>query len=127
MPTQAVEQFISVWDLEAKNTTKLLKALPVAKYDFRPDSSGRSMGELAWHLAEIDAYMTHGIEANKFEFKTKPPGIDRPRTVEALSSGYERVHADAVARVRKLTPADLEREIPFFDGNPMVVRVIAVM
>jgi hypothetical protein len=34
---------------------KLLEALPAAKYDFRHDAEGRSLGELAWHLAEGDA------------------------------------------------------------------------
>jgi uncharacterized damage-inducible protein DinB len=124
MPAQSVEQFIRVWDWEAKNTVQLLKALPAAKYDFKPDPGGRSLGELAWHLAEVDAYMTHGIEANSFDLKTKPAGIERPRTVDALAPGYERVHVDAVARVQKLTAADLDRQIPFFNGKPMAVRDI---
>ena len=48
------------------------------------------MGELAWHLAEGDAYMSSGIEAGKFTMDAKPPNIERPRTVEALAPGYER-------------------------------------
>lgn len=118
------EQFILAWEPEAKRTIKALQALPVHQYDFRPDPGGRSLGELAWHLAEVDAYMTHGIDTGKFEMGSKPPGIERPRTVEALAPGYERVHADAVARVRKLKPEDLDREITFFDGRPMRVRDI---
>ena len=47
-----LEMFLSAWDREAENTVKLLKALPVTQYDFRPDKDGRSLGELAWHLAE---------------------------------------------------------------------------
>jgi uncharacterized damage-inducible protein DinB len=53
----------------------------------------------------------------------KPPNIERPRTVEALAPGYERLHREAVARVRKLKPEDLERSIPFFTG-PMPIRDI---
>ena len=53
----------------------------------------------------------------------KPPNIDRPRAVEALAPGYERVHREAVARIRTLKPADLDRTISFFTG-PMIIRDI---
>ena len=81
------------------------------------------MGELAWHLAESDAYMSYGIE-NGFAMDMKPPNIERPRSVEALAPGYERIHQEAAARIRKLKPEDLERSIPFFTGQPMSIRDI---
>lgn len=103
---------------------KLLKALPPTQYDFRPDPSGRSLGELAWHLAESDAYMSFGIEQGKFDMGgAKPPNIERPRQVDALAPGYERVHREAVARIRTLKVEDLDRIIPFFTG-PMPIRGI---
>jgi uncharacterized damage-inducible protein DinB len=55
MPMNELEMFLSAWDREAESTLKLLRALPATQYDFRPDAGGRSMGELAWHLAEGDA------------------------------------------------------------------------
>jgi uncharacterized damage-inducible protein DinB len=81
------------------------------------------LGELAWHLAEGDAYMSVGIEKGRFSMEGKPPNIERPRTVEALAPGYERLHQEAVARVRKLKPDDLDRSIEFF-GRPMPIRDI---
>ena len=118
-----LDTFLASWDREAANTVKLLQALPATQYDFRPDAGGRSLGELAWHLAEGDAYISYGIERGKFAMDAKPPNIERPRAVEALAPGYERVHRDAVARIRALTPADLDRTIPFFTG-PMTIRDI---
>jgi uncharacterized damage-inducible protein DinB len=118
-----LERFLRNWDREAESTMKLLKALPASQYDFRPDGGGRSLGELAWHLAEGDAYMSFGIEKGGFSMDMKAPNIERPRTVEALAPGYERVHKEAVARLSKLTPADLDREISFFTG-PMTIRDI---
>ena len=53
----------------------------------------------------------------------KPPNVERPRTVDALAPGYERIHREAAARLRKLTPADLDRTLPFFTG-PMAIRDI---
>ena len=68
--------------------------------------------------------MSHGIEKGSFDSGEKPPGIERPRTIEALAPGYQRVHEDAVARVRKLGANDLDRRLKFFDGSDMTVRMI---
>jgi uncharacterized damage-inducible protein DinB len=44
--------------------------------------------------------------------------------VAELASGFERVHIDAVERVRKLKPEDLDRSIEFFTYGPMPIREI---
>lgn len=123
MPVNELEMFLGAWDREAEVTARVLRALPVTQYDFRPDPGGRSLGELAWHLAEGDAYMSYGIERGEFRMEWKPPNIERPRTVEALAPGYERVHREAVERIRKLKPEDLDRVVPFIIGE-MSVRDI---
>ena len=123
MAMNELERFLATWDREAENTLKLMRALPPSQYDYRPDPGGRSLGELAWHLAEGDAYMSFGIENGKFAMDVKPPNITRPRAVEALAPEYERVHKEAVARIKKLKPEDLDRTIEFF-GGPMPIREI---
>jgi uncharacterized damage-inducible protein DinB len=122
--SKELQTFLDTWDEETKKTVAMLQSLPTDKYDFRPDAGGRSLGELGWHLAEAEAYMTYGIERGAFEMGAKPPGMERPKKVEELAPGFERVHADAVHRVRKLTPADLDREIMFFTGSPVTIRQI---
>lgn len=121
MPMSELESFLETWDREAENTLKLLRVLPPSQYDFRPDAGGRSLGELAWHLAEGDAYISYGIERGQFTLDTKPPNIARPRTVDGLAPGYDRIHREAAARIRQLAPADLDRSLPFFTG-PRSVR-----
>src|SRR5262245_58355016 len=111
MPSNELDMFLNTWDREAQSTVKLLRSLPAAQYDFRPDPGGRSLGELAWHLAEGDAYMSVGIDKGEFRMEVKPPNIERPRTIEALAPGYQRIHDEAVARIRKLKPEDLDRSI----------------
>jgi len=123
MAMNELEMFLNTWEREAGKTLKLLRVLPVRQYDFRPDAGGRSLGELAWHLAEADAYPSFVIESGQFDLGLKPPNIERPRQVEALAPGYERVHQEAVARIRKLTPEDLDRSIPFVTG-PTPIRDI---
>ena len=123
MATGELEMFLNTWEREAESTLKLLRALPATQYDFKPDPGGRSLGELAWHLPEGEAYMSFGIENGRFGMDVKPPNIERPRTVEALAPGFERIHKEAVARIRKLKPEDLDRSVQFFSG-PMPIRDI---
>jgi len=123
MAMNELELFLSTWEGEATKTLKLLQALPTAQYNFRPDAGGRSLGELAWHLAEADAYPSFIIESGQFNLEVRPPNIERPRQVEALAPGYERIHRDAVARISKLKAEDLDRSTPFFAG-PTAIREI---
>jgi uncharacterized damage-inducible protein DinB len=110
------------WEHETAGTLALLRALPPDRYDFRPDPAGRSLGELAWHLAEVDAYVSVGIMQGEFRFDVKPPHIGRPERVEELASAFKVVHDDAVARMSELDAADLERQITYADGTPWTIR-----
>src|SRR5207248_1808512 len=106
------------WEQEAKNTERLLAALPKTQYDFRPDPKGRSLGELAWHLAEIDAYIAQGVAKGKIDFETKLPGLERPRAIPELAPGYKRVHEAAVSAIKALKPESLDQKQTFM-GRPM--------
>ena len=69
-----LQEFLRHWERETDGTLALLRALPTDQYDFRPDTGGRSIGELAWHVAEVDAYVSLGIDQGEFKFDTsKPP------------------------------------------------------
>jgi DinB family len=57
-----LQEFSRYWERETDGTLALMRALPPDQYEFRPDAGGRSIGELAWHLAEVDAYVSLGIE-----------------------------------------------------------------
>jgi len=124
MSRDELKHFIEVWEQEAQKTIRLLEALPNDQYDFRPWKDGRSLGELAWHLCEVEAYPTYCIQTGKFGFDAKPPGLERPREVSALAPGYARVHGDALIRVRRLKLEDLESTLNYFDGSPMKVSRI---
>ncbi len=119
-----LEQFLATWEIEAQRTLRLLESLPADQYDYRPDRNGRSLGELAWHIAELEAFMTWGITTRAFDYGMKPPGIERPREVAALAPGYRRVHEEAAARVRALKPADLDRAIAFFGAERTVGDIL---
>jgi uncharacterized damage-inducible protein DinB len=122
-PINELDRFHRVWETEAQLTTKLLESLPANQYDFRPDRGGRSLGELAWHLAEIEGYISYGIANGAVTFQQAPPNMQRPREVRLLAPGYQRMHADSETRLAGLTEADLDREIPFADRR-MPIRDI---
>jgi uncharacterized damage-inducible protein DinB len=117
-----LQEFSRQWEHETEGTIALLRALPSDQYDFRPDTGGRSLGELAWHLAEVDAYTSTGIAQDKFRFDVKPPHIQRPRTIGELAPAFRVVHDDAVDRLARLEAADLDREIEYADGSSWTIR-----
>jgi len=117
-----IDTFRAVWRLEAEDTIRLFDALPVDQYDFRPDPGGRSIGELAWHLSEIDACLTFGIAEGRFSLEDEPPDLKRPREIGLLAPGFRRVHAQAVARLGSLRNEDLDRVVTFFDGRELTIR-----
>jgi len=119
-----LESFMEIWEREAAKTVRLLESLSPHAYDFRPDAEGRSIGELAWHLAEGEAYGSFGIERGGFPRDERPPGLERPRTIAELGPGFQRIHGDAAERLRKLAPEDLDRSITSFSGKPITVREI---
>ena len=125
MPSRELETFLTTWSAEAKQTALLMRSLPPGQYDYRPDKDWRSIGEMAWHLAEGDGYMSTAAVQGKFDFASKPPGLERPKTIEELAPAYERVHAEAIARVRTLKPEDMDRTMPDFTGEP--IRIADVL
>jgi uncharacterized damage-inducible protein DinB len=117
-----LEAFLTTWDDEAKRTATLLRALPATQYDFRAYPGCRSLGELSWHLAELDGYIPHGIVTGDLTRGDRPEGLERPRTVAELAPGFERVHRAGFEKVRALSDADLDRTVKFFDGRMLPIR-----
>ncbi len=117
MITDELQGFFATWDREAGRTAQLLRALPADQVDFRPDPQGRSLGELAWHIAEAEARVSTYVAEGRMQPGKPMPGLERPRTVAEIAAGYERLHAEARARLSHLTAADLSRTMTFFDGS----------
>jgi len=122
--SSTVAQFLARWDREAQRTIQLLEALPEGQYDFRPDPKGRSIGELAWHLSEIDACLSFGVAERRFRLEDEPPGLARPKEIALLAPGYRRIHEQAVERLQGLDDRQLDETVTYFDGRSMTIREI---
>ena len=116
------QELLNEWGRETDATIAVMQALPMDQYDFRTDPNGRSIGELAWHLAEIDGYLSLGIANGEFQSGSKPPNIVRPRTIEQLAPAFRIVHEEAVARLSHLDSPDLDRQLTYADGTLWTIR-----
>ena len=93
---------------------------PTADREIRTDSDQTELDRRASIRLELaQGYFSRG----QFNMTDRPPNMERPRTVEALAPGFERMHQEAVARIRPLSIADLDRELPFF-GRQVSIREI---
>lgn len=117
-----LETFRSVWEHEAANTIRVMESIPADQYDFRPDPKGRSIGEMAWHLSEIDGCLSFGVAERRFDLRDDLPELARPREVKLLAPGYRRVHELAVERLRNLREEELDEKVTYFDGTSMAIR-----
>lgn len=117
-----MDTFRNLWASEAERTIRVLNALPPEQYDFRPDPKGRSIGELAWHLAEIDACLSFGVAKGYFSYDDPVPDLKRPRQIAELAPGYQRIHEQAVARLKDMDDEQLDQNVTFSDGRPMTIR-----
>ena len=122
MASQEIEQFIGLWEYESGLTKGILATIPEDKLDFRPDSQGRSICDLAWHIAALEAIFS-SLARERDRSAVKPPAMEPPRTVPGLVNAYDKIHREAVERVRGLSAEDLDREFPFFD-RPISVRSV---
>jgi uncharacterized damage-inducible protein DinB len=106
-----VDTFREVWEREAQNTIRVLECLPEDKYDFRPDPKGRSIGEMAWHLSEIDGCLSYGVAERRFRLEDDLPELVRPREIRLLAPGYRRVHDLALERLKSLKNEELGERV----------------
>ena len=120
--TNELDIFLDIWERESAKTKSLLESLPRDAYGFRPDPEGRSLGEMAWHVAEPEAHGSFAIQRGGFSREHRPPGIDRPESIAAMPVAYERLHREALERLRAVTIDDLDRTITFFNGRPIAIR-----
>lgn len=117
-----IQTFLNTWEHESQGAIRVMESIPTDKYDFRPEPKGRSIGEMAWHLSEIDGCLSYGIVERRFDLSDDLPELKRPKEVALLAPGYRRVHELALERLRNLKVEELEDKVKFFDGTTMTIR-----
>ncbi len=114
------EEFMRLWEQEYQTTMRLLKAYPEDKLNLRPHSKLRTAGELAWSFTNGEAWMVNGCITGKFDMGGAP---QHPESMKEIIANFERVHQDAMNKVRNMSESDLEKTVKFFTGPKQISDV----
>ena len=118
-PDQArflADVFAAQMENEGKVTTKVLKAVPNDKRDYRPDPKSRTAWELAKHVATADLWFIDSICNGSFQWdpdaeQNATAGVN---TVEDLVEMFKREYPKRIERLRTTPGEQLAKDVDFF-------------
>ena len=110
------DYFANMFDLEYTNTLKVLRAVPNARRDYKPDEKSRTAWELATHLAGADLWLLDGVCDAVFIYD---PEAEQNRTaglatIDDVVAFYEREYPKRIQRLRSTPGETLAKEVDFF-------------
>ena len=97
---------------EYETTKKVIAASPQNQLDFKLGEKGRTMRELAWHLAASEAWFGEGIASR--DFSGSEAAMPPKATVADLTSFYTKEVPAKIAKVKQLSGEQLLQIINFF-------------
>lgn len=109
--------FLKFWKKEAPATRAVISRIPEGS-DYRPDPKSRTAREIAWLIVSEEIALAGGLEKGRFDWEEVPA----PATVKQILDTYDREHDALTARLERLTPEQLQRDVPFFFGGQEVMR-----
>lgn len=92
-----IEEFLEEYGRESANTTKVIAALTDDSLNFRVWKEGRSLGQLAWHLATTAPEM---LSHTGLAIGATSPTAPMPPTAREVLSGYEAVSRQVLDEVK---------------------------
>ena len=118
-PEQAkaiAEYFAGMMDSEGKTTTKVLRAVPDDRRDYKPDEKSRSAWELATHIATADLWFIDSICDGVFVWD---PDAEKKAAAAFATVGdvvefYKREFPRRIERLRTTPGEQLAKDIDFF-------------
>ena len=111
-----VEYFATLWEGELPATAKVLRNVPDARRDYKPDEKSRTAWELATHLALGDVWFIQSIIDGGF---TVDPEAEKKqaagfRSAEDLAAFYQREVPAKLNELRALPAERLTKIVDFF-------------
>ena len=92
---------------------RVLKAIPEARSDYRPDPKARTAIDLAWLLAVEEAALLALINTGEVEWKESSP----PANLDTIVESFERDSAAVNASLERLDKAAWEKKVRFLMGG----------
>jgi uncharacterized damage-inducible protein DinB len=100
-------------EAETPTFVKVLKAIPQAKLDYRPEPKSRTAAEIAWMLTQEEAALISLLDTGTVEWKEEK----RPARVEEIVAAFERNAAGVNERLKKLDEAAWQKKGRFLMGE----------
>ncbi len=96
------DALIPEYEMELKNTRKMLERVPMEKADWKPHEKSMSLGRLAIHVAEIPNWMTVTLTTDELDF-AKGYTKTKADTKEELLKVFDDYAAIAMEDLKKAT------------------------
>ncbi len=117
MEVRNIDSFLSYFDSIRKRTMRVLQATPPEKLEWRHTEGVFSMGDLARHIAATERYT---FAENVFGRPSlyNGCGTDLADGLDNVVAFMEKAHAETVARLRGMSPEQLESKGITPQGKP---------
>jgi len=123
-PDQAtflLHSILPTFENEHRLTSKILKAIPADKADYRPDPNSMSDFDLAWHIAASEKRFMVTIPAG--EFFVAP--IEKLKTMPEVLEFHTESFKSGLAVIKEMPPEHLARMIDF--GGMMQLPAVSYL
>lgn len=109
MSSPDTERFISNWNRIHKDTSRVLRAVPDDKLDWRPKEDMFTMRELVGHIPQAELVLVRSALAGSMQ---KIP-FDLSRSAKEIACAFDTQHEELAAEVSNLTAEQWREEVEF--------------
>ena len=109
MSNPDTERFVSNWNRIHKDTTRVLRAAPEDKLDWRPKEDMFTMRELIGHIPQAEIVLVRSALAGS----DQKIAFDSSRSAEEIASAFDKQHEELVGEVSQLTAEQWREEVEF--------------
>ncbi len=100
------QALIAELQMEAANTRKILKSVPMDNHSWKPHEKSMSIGRLAAHVAELASWVTMTMKTDELDFANFDYKPRVPTTSEELLAILDHDVAEAIAILNNSTAED---------------------
>lgn len=97
-----VDPILAEMEHEFRTTRKVLQAVPQERLGWKPHAKSMSLGELAWHVATIPAFVANSLPSAGHDFAKRPERPPVPATTAEIVAGFEAGWAQVRAATQAL-------------------------
>ena len=97
-----VDPILAEMEHEFRTTRKVLQAVPQDKLAWKPHAKSMTLGELAWHIATVPAFVASTLPGEGHDFAKRPERPPVPATTAEIVAGFDAATAQVKAALKAL-------------------------